>query len=96
MKKYILCAMTVPVLCALLCGCGSDRMGNDNTVLETPIVSPYVEPSTSPMVSPDIEDGVVEDRDGIIEEEEDHSTSGGNSSSANTGKTSRNSTTMAP
>ena len=71
MKNIISCVMGVALAALLLCGCGMDRMDNETLVVETPYVSPSMAPSASPMVTPDIEDGIVDDRDGIIEEERD-------------------------
>ena len=71
MKKITVCAMSAVLAAAFLCGCGAG-MNGDNTVAETPIVapvpSPVPSPQVSPIVTPDVEDGIVDDRDGFIEE----------------------------
>ena len=68
MKRIISLLLCVAALGALLCGCGMDRVDNELPVVESPYVTPFVDPSMSPMISPDIEDGIVRDRDGFIEE----------------------------
>ena len=67
MKKWIACVLAVSALSILLCGCGAGMDGS-NAVVETPWVS--VEPSMtmSPMQTPNAEDGIVDDRDGFIDE----------------------------
>lgn len=64
MKKSF--AYLVAILLLLLClsGCGNSNM--DNTIGVSPV--PTAMPSASPYVSPDVDDGVVNDRDGIIED----------------------------
>ena len=73
MKKITVCALSALLAAALLCGCGAG-MNGENTVVETPIVAPVPSPvpsaSVSPIVTPDLEDGIVKDRDGFIEETE--------------------------
>ena len=70
MKKLIAYAMTAAMLCTLLCGCGSDQYGNGGAYTGTPSVAPQQDttsvPTVSPMITPDVEDGIVNDRDGII------------------------------
>lgn len=98
MKKIAAFVLTVLLFCAVLGGCGSDRLDN-STVL------PSATPMISPSMSPNVEDGIVEDKDGFIEENEngsgvsdngiiDGSAAGGSSGSAagtgtdaNSGKT---------
>lgn len=64
MKKSFayLAAVLLFVLC--LSGCGNSNM--DNTVGVSPV--PTAMPSASPYASPNVNDGVVKDRDGIIED----------------------------
>lgn len=59
-------AYLAAILLLLLCltGCGNSDM--DNTIGVSPV--PTAMPSASPYVSPDVNDGVVNDRDGIIED----------------------------
>ncbi len=96
MKRHVLYSAMAVVVCALLCGCGNDRIDNEAPIIETPAVSPVIEPSVTPLVTPDMEDGIVDDRDGIIEdkEEERGSMSGEDSSrNASTGRSENNTTT---
>ena len=69
MKKSICIVMSIAVIGMVLGGCGMYRTDGDVAV-ETPYVSPIIEPEMSPIVSPDMEDGIVDDRDGIIEEDD--------------------------
>ena len=64
MKKSFayLAAVLLFVLC--LSGCGNSSM--DNTTGVSPV--PTAMPSASPYASPNVNDGVVKDRDGIIED----------------------------
>ena len=57
-------------LCLVLCGCGDSRVRQDGIEVEpdsmvTP--SPML-PEVSPMVTPDVNDGIVKDTDGEIED----------------------------
>ena len=65
MKKLTATLLAVVLLCSLLAGCGSRNM-EDGTAAE-PSGSPIITPS----MTPDLEDGVVDDRDGFIGDEED-------------------------
>ena len=71
MKRHVLYSAMAVVMCMLLCGCGNDRIDNEAPIIETPAVSPVIEPSVSPLATPDVEDGIVDDRDGIIEDEKE-------------------------
>ena len=64
MKKSFayLAAVLLFVLC--LSGCGNSSI--DNTTGVSPV--PTAMPSASPYASPNVNDGVVKDRDGIIED----------------------------
>ena len=64
MKKSISSILIVAMLSFALCGCGSYR--NDGNVGR----NDEILPDLNPMVTPDIDDGVVDDRDGRIEENE--------------------------
>ena len=70
MKKTVFLLLVFALLSTSLAGCGMDRMGS-GVPAETPYVSPEILPEISPMISPDMEDGVVEDRDGIISKNEE-------------------------
>ena len=65
MKKIIASVMALTLLCSLLAGCGSAPADKDGATV--PPGSPIIDPS----MTPDVEDGVVDDRDGFIEEEGD-------------------------
>ena len=83
MKKSICIVMSIAVVGMMLCGCGMYRTDGD-VVVETPFVSPIIEPEMSPIISPDVEDGIVDDRDGIIEDDDaDRDNTGSNSNSGN-------------
>ena len=64
MKKSFAYLAAVLLLLLCLSGCGNSNM--DNTIEVSPV--PTAMPSASPYVSPDVNDGVVNDRDGIIED----------------------------
>lgn len=87
MKKLIAYAMSAAMLCTLLCGCGSDQYGNGGAFTTTPSVAPQQDttsvPTVSPMLTPDVEDGIVNDRDGIIED--NNGTGSGSQSSGTNG-----------
>ncbi len=72
MKKSIVYIAFTLILAFALCACGADRT-SDGTVdgtagtakaTNTPMVT------VSPMITPDTDNGIVEDKDGIIEEED--------------------------
>ncbi len=67
MRKTIVFTLCTAMLCAVLCGCGNQRQ--DDMAVSTPAV-PESTPMVSPMVTPDPRDGIVDDRDGVIEEDE--------------------------
>lgn len=67
MRKTIVYTLCAAMLGALLCGCGYRSQGQDDMAVGTPAV-PEMTPMISPVPTPDPEDGVVGDRDGIIEE----------------------------
>ena len=78
MRKTIVYALCAAMLCVSLCGCGNQSQGRDDMAIGTPVV-PEMTPMVSPMLTPDPRDGYVEDKDGIIEENEtghDRPTSG--------------------
>lgn len=64
MKKSFAYLAAILLLLLCLSGCGNSNM--DNTIGVSPV--PTAMPSASPYVSPDVNDGVVNDRDGIIED----------------------------
>lgn len=77
MKKTIACIILALILVTALCGCGSNRIDNGTTSN-----SQTVAPSANPYTSPAIDDGIVDDRDGILE---DDNASGSMNGGANSG-----------
>lgn len=79
MRKTIVLMLCAAMLCVCLCGCGNRDQGNNDMVIGTPVV-PEMTPMVSPIITPDVEDGYVDDRDGIIEDKDeskqDHMTGG--------------------
>lgn len=69
MKKYFAYLLSVLVLSIALCGCGRNDV-NDNTVVNTPVVTPMITLDPSPSMMPDVNDGEVKDEDGIIEDKD--------------------------
>ena len=68
MKKNTAYFIMTLLLALTLCGCGNDRTDATQTPSATATVS--ASPSLSPSISPDMEDGEVEDTDGIIGDED--------------------------
>ena len=66
MKRLILLALALVMSCLVLCGCGL----RDETPLRTPMPTMDLVPEISPVQTPDVDDGLVKDRDGIIEDRE--------------------------
>ena len=80
MKKTLVLALAAASLCLALCGCGDYRVEPDNSVKEPDIVStpsPML-PEISPMITPDVNDGIVKDTDGEIEDLDTGSSTGSN------------------
>lgn len=79
MRKTIVLMLCAVMLCVCLCGCGSRDQGNNDLVIGTPVV-PEMTPMVSPIITPDMDDGYVDDTDGLIEEKnedkKDHLTGG--------------------
>lgn len=69
MKKLFAYFLPVLILSFVLCGCGRNRT-DDNTVVNTPVVTPMVTLNPSPSMMPDLNDGEVTDKDGIITDKE--------------------------
>lgn len=67
MKKNIVHIAMALALSLMLCGCGSVKDDSlvDNTV---PTVLPSPTATTAPIVTPDVDDGVITDGDGIIDD----------------------------
>ena len=87
MKKTMVCALALAVLCAaLLTGCGEmSGNGNGNNTTDTPTSGSDNVPET---MLPDVNDGIVDDTDGIIggpdAEGADNGTAGGAPANGNT------------
>ena len=79
MKKKAAYFIMTLLLALTLCGCGNDRTDATQTPSASAAVS--ASPSISPSISPDMEDGEVEDTDGIIGDE---GTAGGSTDSNKT------------
>ena len=68
MQKPIAYTLIAALLCLALCGCGNQNPGQeDPMVVGTPVV-PEMSPIISPMITPSLDDGIVKDDDGVIEE----------------------------
>ena len=60
--------LLIAALCAAaLCGCGSLR---DDRPTQAPAATSDLVPEISPMLTPDMNDGIVKDEDGMIEDNE--------------------------
>ena len=79
MKKLTATLLAVVLLCSLLAGCGNRNM-EDGTV-----AGPSGSPIISPSMTPDLEDGIVDDRDGLIGDEEDRTGAAGDTLGNDTG-----------
>ena len=64
MKKITVCVLILAAVSVLLCACGDMDRNGQNDMIEVPAASPVI----SPIITPNVEDGVVEDRDGLIRE----------------------------
>ena len=62
MKRKVVYILLSMVIAATLCACGDTAMRDDVTVTTTPNMT------NSPVATPRADDGVVTDRDGIIED----------------------------
>ncbi len=67
MKKLILLALALVLSCLVLCGCGGLR---GETPMQTQMPTMDLMPEISPVLTPDMDDGLVTDRDGLIEDRE--------------------------
>jgi len=71
MKKTIVCILFAACVCLNLCACGGMDTGRDNAVVDRPAApqaTTEVMPEILPVPTPDVDDGVVKDDDGVIEE----------------------------
>ena len=68
MKKSIINIAFTRALSALLCGCGADRTV-DGTVGDAAVsASPMPTVTVTPMVTPNVDNGIVGDKDGVIDD----------------------------
>ena len=71
MKKTIVCFLFAACVCLSLCACGGMDTGRDNAVMDLPEIpqaTTEVLPEIKPVATPEANDGVVTDRDGVIDE----------------------------
>lgn len=68
MKKAIIHIALVLALAFSLCGCGNAKDKNDlvDNIVPTALPSPTV--TVTPMITPDVDNGVVTDGDGVIDD----------------------------
>lgn len=77
MKKIAAYFIMTIILALALCGCGNDSVDYNTDMLPdtAPAASPMVSPDNSvgsvPYTTPSVDDGVVTDKDGYIEEKDD-------------------------
>lgn len=64
MKKSIAYIVFTLALALALCGCGEDK----TVVTPDVTVRPTATAAVSPIISPDVEDGIVGDTDGVIDD----------------------------
>ena len=69
MKKSFAYLAAILLLVLSLAGCADD--GVDNSIV-SPV--PTAMPSASPYISPDVDEGIVKDRDGVIEDRDSGNT----------------------
>ena len=67
MKRLLLIAFALALSCLVLAACGGLR---NDTPVQSPAATMDLIPEISPVLTPDVDDGVVKDRDGIIEDRE--------------------------
>ena len=76
MKKITAYFILTVILALALCGCGNDSVDYDTSIVPdaVPSASPMVSPDTGtgsmPYSTPEVDDGIVNDRDGYIEEKD--------------------------
>ena len=67
MKRAIIFVCVLTLVCTVLCGCGSFR---DRQPMQTPAATMDLIPGASPVLTPSVDDGVVKDENGVIEDNE--------------------------
>ena len=68
MKKSIINIVFALALSALLCGCGADRTVDGTAGDAAASASPMPAVTATPMVTPNVDNGIVEDKDGVIDD----------------------------
>lgn len=68
MKRKLAYLLAVLTLTMGLAGCGDSNMDNDMLISPSPSAAHTAMPSASPYISPDVDNGIVGDEDGIIDE----------------------------
>lgn len=68
MKKSIINIAFALALSALLCGCGADRTVDGTAGDAAASASPMPAVTATPMVTPNVDNGIVEDKDGVIDD----------------------------
>lgn len=91
MKKTIVYILVAAILTASLCACGSSGTLDDPGYNSTD--RPGAVPSSVPDMTPDVNDGIVNDRDGMIDSGDNGTTARGGSGTAySNGTANQNST----
>ena len=89
MKRFTAIFVLTVILALALCGCGNDTADYNSDMLPNAgtTVSPMVSPDNAiddmPYTSPAVDDGIVNDRDGYIEDTDNGSTNGTTNGSTN-------------
>lgn len=94
MKKVFACVICVVLLCTVLAACGDNRADNDRILNDMPAATAQV----SPDLSPDIEDGIVNDKDGMIDDNDTigNGSAAGNDSDVGNGTAAGNGSAVSP
>lgn len=92
MKKIFACVICAVMFCTVLSACGDNRVDNDGLLNDLPAATAQVSPDLSPDLSPDVEDGIVNDKDGMIDDDDTI----GNGSAAGNGSTAGTGTAVSP
>lgn len=89
MKRIIVCIVIAVFLTAALYGCGNYGDARDNGTY-SPVETPAATVTVTPDMPMDEDDGIVNDRDGIIDRNDtdgNHGTSGSTGNAGSTGNT---------
>ena len=68
MKKIFACFLPILVFSLILCGCGRNKV-KDEIIITSPTPAPTVTVAPSASMMPEIENGIVDDSNGIIGDE---------------------------